>query len=475
LNNTPPPQNLEAEQAVLGAVLLWPQTLDEVAGIINAGDFYRTGHGHIYRAMLDLRSRGEPVDLPTVTVRLNDWGRLDEVGGPVFLAALSEHVGTAANAGYYAKLVREKAVLRQFQALGQEIVKAAGAGTNLKDLRTYLESRAHDLCSRNGDSSKGLDLGSAILEAGAFTALDLPVRTTHIHPWLYDPSIVMFAGPRGIGKTQKAISLCDALTRGDGFGPWPGSGKPVNCCYLDGELVAQDIASRILDLTSSNDRQGKLFIYSDYYATLKGLKKANLNCSEWRSNMKAVLLENQVKVWVVDNIASLAPGIDENSKQDWDPINQWFLELRFADITTIFLHHTGKGGMQRGTSAREDNIDVSILLDWPKDYEVGEGARFVVKFKKARVKQEYVHLLTDTEFVLQKDEHDSWIWTWGAVKDKQIITFLKLYDHGKKQSDIAEILGVQKARVSKIKQKAISLGYMTEKGQITQSGMHQIL
>jgi DNA-directed RNA polymerase specialized sigma subunit len=105
---------------------------------------------------------------------------------------------------------------------------------------------------------------------------------------------------------------------------------------------------------------------------------------------------------------------------------------------------------------------------------MGEGARFIVKFKKARVKQEHAHLLTDTEFVLQ-NEHNKWVWTWGSVKDKQIIAFLKLYNQGEKQSEIAEYMGVQRARVSKIKQKAIHLGYLTEKGQLTQSGMNQIL
>jgi putative DNA primase/helicase len=85
--------------------------------------------------------------------------------------------------------------------------------------------------------------------------------------------------------------------------------------------------------------------------------------------MKRIILTRGVKLWAVDNIASLASGIDENAKKEWDPINSWLLDLRFAGITTLLLHHTNKEGGQRGTSAREDNIDTSLILKQPADYE----------------------------------------------------------------------------------------------------------
>jgi replicative DNA helicase len=119
-----PPANLEAEQSVLGAILLRAQALDQVADLLAPADFYRSGHGHIFQAMLDLWGRGEPVDLVTVTSLLKERGRLEDVGGPVFLADLSEHVGTAANALYYARLVHEKAVLRRLLECSQNIVQS---------------------------------------------------------------------------------------------------------------------------------------------------------------------------------------------------------------------------------------------------------------------------------------------------------------------------------------------------------------
>ena len=119
-----PPANLEAEQSVLGAILLRPQVMDQVADLIGVNDFYRQAHSRIFQAMLDLYSKAEPVDLVSVTALLKERGHLDGIGGPMFLASLSEHVGTAANAFYYARLVHEKAVLRGLLERSQEIGQA---------------------------------------------------------------------------------------------------------------------------------------------------------------------------------------------------------------------------------------------------------------------------------------------------------------------------------------------------------------
>jgi len=80
----------------------------------------------------------------------------------------------------------------------------------------------------------------------------------------------------------------------------------------------------------------------------------------WRTKMKSLLVARKVKLWVIDNLASLTSGLDENAKKDWDPINSWLLELRFAGISTIMLHHVNKDGGQRGTSAREPGTEVIV-------------------------------------------------------------------------------------------------------------------
>jgi replicative DNA helicase len=119
-----PPANPEAEQSVLGAILVRPKVLDQIVDLLDPGDFYREAHGRIYQAMLDLYGRGEPVDLVTVCALLKERSQLDVVGGAVFLAGLSEEVGFAVNAPYYAKLVRQKAMLRRLLDATQEIAGA---------------------------------------------------------------------------------------------------------------------------------------------------------------------------------------------------------------------------------------------------------------------------------------------------------------------------------------------------------------
>jgi replicative DNA helicase len=138
-----PPANLEAEQSVLGAILLRSQALDQVADLLTPADFYRSGHGQIFQAMLDLWGRGEPVDLVTVTALLKERARLEEVGGPVFLAALSEHVGTAANAVYYARLVHEKAVLRRLLECSQNIAQACLSP--VEDVEEFLDKAENEI------------------------------------------------------------------------------------------------------------------------------------------------------------------------------------------------------------------------------------------------------------------------------------------------------------------------------------------
>ena len=121
---------------MLGAILVRPEVLDEVNDLIRPADFYRGAHGRIYQAMLDLYGRSEPVDLVTVSALLKERGQLEGVGGPRFLAGLSEQVGFATNAGYYANLVRDKAILRRLLDTSQQI--AGGCLSPVENVADFL-------------------------------------------------------------------------------------------------------------------------------------------------------------------------------------------------------------------------------------------------------------------------------------------------------------------------------------------------
>lgn len=117
-----PPQNIEAEQSVLGAMLLDKEALSNVAEIISSQDFYRDDHKEIFEAIMDLYERAEPIDLITVSEQLKARGSLDGIGGLEYLTNLANAVPTTANAKHYAKIVEEKSILRRLIRVSSEIV-----------------------------------------------------------------------------------------------------------------------------------------------------------------------------------------------------------------------------------------------------------------------------------------------------------------------------------------------------------------
>lgn len=128
LENRIPPQNLEAEQAVLGAILLDGDALITVMERIDSDDFYRTSHQHIFEAMVELAQLNEPIDLITLTARLQDKQQLEDVGGVGYLSQLANAVPTAANVDYYAQIVEEKSMLRRLIRTATQIVSSGYAG-----------------------------------------------------------------------------------------------------------------------------------------------------------------------------------------------------------------------------------------------------------------------------------------------------------------------------------------------------------
>ena len=298
---------------------------------------------------------------------------------------------------------------------------------------------------------------------------NIPPKKKILNPWLTERSITLIAGWRGTGKTWFGLSMFDAISRRTQLGPWNVE-TPIPCLYVDAELYEGDIQERLRLLRTEEDlRKAPLLIYSDSYANSLGIKRANLLSPQWRKDFKTLLIDKGIHLVGLDNISSLAPGIEENKKEPWDPINQWLIDLRFNNISTIFFHHTNKEGSQRGTSGREDNIDISIILHRPHDYRTEDGARFILKFKKNRMSVKDWGLIQDYEFRLTEvNGHVQW--AWSSAKKKNQIEIIRMIDEGMKQEDIANVLGVTKGFVSQIKTKAIKDGHLDSHGKLTLEG-----
>jgi replicative DNA helicase len=118
-----PPQNIDAEQALLGALILDREAIFSVMEHVGTGDFYKEAHRIIYDCLLSLNNRNEPVDLVTLVEELRRRNDLDKVGGISYVASLANVVPTAANAVYYAKIVAEKALLRSLISISTKIAQ----------------------------------------------------------------------------------------------------------------------------------------------------------------------------------------------------------------------------------------------------------------------------------------------------------------------------------------------------------------
>ncbi len=135
---------------MLGGMLLSKDAIADVLEVLHPGDFYKPAHQFVYDSILDLYSRGEPADPVTVSAELDRKGELKRIGGPAYLVTLTQTVPTAANAGYYAEIVSEKAILRRLVEAGTRIVQYGYAGSEGQDVaRSSIGPRPRSSMSPN--------------------------------------------------------------------------------------------------------------------------------------------------------------------------------------------------------------------------------------------------------------------------------------------------------------------------------------
>lgn len=294
--------------------------------------------------------------------------------------------------------------------------------------------------------------------AEEFCKMDFPIPKEYLSPWIVEENVILIVGERGVGKSWFAYGLSQAITSGEDFGPWKVENK-TNIVYVDGEMGRYDNQKRMRLLKL--DKEKHFTLICNHQTGIDGGVVANLVHEEYREWFKNKLIETDTKIVVLDNVSCLASGLDENSKKDWDEINQWMIQLKHAGITSILIHHMGKdlssGG--RGTSAREDNIDVNLVLTKPKNYQPEDKARMEIKFTKTRMEIKNTSAITNIEVKL-KDGN------WEFKKSNQNQKVLEMIHAGCGQKEIANITGLTQGQISKKKKKAIKDGVMDKNGKI---------
>jgi replicative DNA helicase len=241
-----PPQDLAAEQSVLGGMLLSKDAIADVLERLRPGDFYRPAHQNIYDAILDLYGRGEPADAVTVAAELDRRGLLRRIGGAPYLHTLISTVPTAANAGYYAGIVAEKALLRRLVQAGTRVVQygyAGAEGSDVAEVVDRAQAEIYDVTDRRLSEDfvaledllqPTMDEIDAIASTGGLARgvptgfHELDEVTNGLHPG----QMIIVAARPGVGKalaldtplptpsgwtTMGGVAVGDQLLGGDGL------------------------------------------------------------------------------------------------------------------------------------------------------------------------------------------------------------------------------------------------------------------
>jgi replicative DNA helicase len=337
-----PPANPEAEQSVLGAILVRPEALDRIADLIAPEDFYREAHGRIFQAMLDLYGRGEPVDLVTVTALLKERGQLESVGGPVFLAGLSEQVGFAVNVEYYARLVHDKAVLRRLLDCTQEIASACLAP--VENVAEFLDEAEHKIFQvaeakvRPGFSSLSslVDNEIATLEAiwgrkdGSLTGVtsgftDLDNFTAGFQP----SDLIILAARPSMGKTALALNIAFNAA----YGRRGGGGQiipPVPVAFFSLEMSKEQLVRRLLSSAGEVDAsqiRRAAFLTGQEWTRLQEAAGVLLDCPIYiddtpaatvldiRAKSRRLKAEGKLGLIIIDYLQLMQGRVDAHSRE----------------------------------------------------------------------------------------------------------------------------------------------------------------
>lgn len=262
-----PPHSIQAEQSVLGGLLLDNQTWDSVADKVGENDFYRRDHRLIFRAIAELAERQDPFDVVTISEVLETTGELQDVGGLAYLSMLARDTPSAANIVAYANIVRDRSVLRQLIHVGTEISDSAFSteGRETAELLENAERKVFEIAEQRQKGQGGFNSIKSLLAkavdkiemlyeqdgdiTGASTGFtDLDEKTSGLQP----SDLIIVAGRPSMGKTTIAMNMAENVALK--------SGMPVAVFSMEmpGEALAMRMMSSLGRIDQHKVRTGKL-------------------------------------------------------------------------------------------------------------------------------------------------------------------------------------------------------------------------
>jgi len=284
-----PPQSLEAEQAVLGAIILEGESITKAIEILSPDDFYREAHRKIYLAMLELFDKNEPIDLITLTEHLKDKGELEEVGGLSYLSTLATVVPTSANIRYHAKLVREKALLRSLIRACTEIAtKIYEEPEDAEEMIDYAEKLIFEISEKRTNTN-------------FYQMKDVVKQTFKIIESMYERKAVITGVPSGFKDLDE---LTSGFQPGDLIiiGGRPGMGKTafsLNIAQHVGVELGEPVA--FFSLEMSKEQIAMRLLSSLAMVNASALRKGFISKRDWERLTDSAVRLSEAPIYIDDS------------------------------------------------------------------------------------------------------------------------------------------------------------------------------
>lgn len=393
-----PPQDLEAEQSVLGGMLLSKDAIADVVEALRGGDFYKPAHQTIYEAILDLYGRGEPADAITLSAELTKRGELGRVGGAPYLHTLISSVPTAANAGYYARIVCERAILRRLVEAGTRITQMGYSDTGEVDevvdraqaeIYAVTEQRTSEDYAPLSEIMEGtLDEIEAIGSRGG-TMVGVPTGFTdldNLTNGLHPGQLVVVAARPGLGKSTLALDFARSASIKSG----------LTSVIFSLEMTRNEITMRLLSAEARvglhHMRTGSLGD-DDWTKLARKMSEVasaplfiddspNMTMMEIRAKCRRLKQRHDLKLVVVDYLQLMSSGKRVESRQQEVAEFSRALKLLAKElgVPVVALSQLNRGPEQRTdkkpmlsdlreSGSIEQDSDMVILLHREDAYE----------------------------------------------------------------------------------------------------------
>lgn len=289
-----PPHSIEAEQSVLGGLMLSKDALDDVSVIVNSGDFYTKQHQVIFEAIFELNRNNKPFDLVSVVAYLDNTGQLETAGEKAYLAELVKNTPSSANILYYSGLVRGKSILRKLIQASNDVAEAAyfPQGRDIREILDIAESKIMGI-AEHGEGKERLYKSMDMLLESAINKIDelfnsegtITGQETHLTKFdditagLQNGDLIIVAGRPSMGKTTFSMNMAENIATKNG------TPVAVFSMEMPGESLAMRMISSIGRIHAGRMRTGKL------------------EQDDWPKLNKAINVLSQAKVYIDDTPA----------------------------------------------------------------------------------------------------------------------------------------------------------------------------